>query len=85
MSVQELLTQIKRHGVCLRIGRFEDRLHYFPAGSLTTELVAELKEHKAEIIRVVREEEEDRLLEETGIIQSERQVFEMAREYFRGS
>jgi hypothetical protein len=32
----------------------------------------------------MREDEEDRLLEETGIIQSERQVFEMARTYFGG-
>jgi hypothetical protein len=61
----------------------EDALKAYPAASLTPELTPELataiKEHKADIIQVLREDEEMR---RTGVIQSERQVFEMAREYF---
>lgn len=79
MRVGELLYQVAEHGVTLRCGRTEDRLHYSPAGTLPPKLIAELKEHKAEIIRIMREDEEFR---RTGIVQSERQVFEMAREYF---
>jgi hypothetical protein len=38
-----------------------------------------IKEHKSEIIRITREDEEMR---RTGIMQSERQVFDLAREFF---
>ncbi len=79
MHVGELLYQVAEHGVSLRCGRIEDRLHYTPAGALPPTLVAELKEHKQEIIQILREDEE---LKRTGIIQSERQVFELARERF---
>jgi hypothetical protein len=79
MHVGELLYQVAKRGVTLRCGRTEDRLYYSPAGVLPPELIAELKEHKAEIIRIMHEDEEFR---RTGIVQSERQVFEMAREYF---
>ena len=71
-------------GVTLTCGRTEDRLNAKPAGVLTPNLIAEITEHKSEIIRIMREDEENRRLEVTGIIQSERQVFEMAREWFRG-
>jgi hypothetical protein len=40
---------------------------------------AAIKEHKADIIQIIREDE---LMRHTGVIQSERQVFEMSREYF---
>ena len=40
----------------------------------------ELKEHKPEVIQILREDEEYR---RTGIIQCERQVFDLARDYFR--
>ena len=79
MHVGELLYRIAEHGVTLRCGRKEDRLHYTPAGTLPPTLVAELKEHKQEIIQILREDEE---LKRTGLIQSERQVFELARESF---
>ena len=85
MHVEELLCQIAEQGVTLRCGRTEDRLSYSPAGALPPGLVAEIKEHKAEIIALMREDErrrEDRRLEETGVIQSERQVFEMVRARF---
>jgi TubC N-terminal docking domain len=84
MDVGEVLMEIGRRGVSLRAGRTEDRLHYRPAGGLTPELVADLKEHKAEIIEIMREEEEDRRLKATGIVQSERQAFEMAQKRFGG-
>ena len=79
MHVGELLYRIAEHGVSLRCGRIKDRLHYTPAGALPPTLVVELKEHKHEIIQILRENEE---LRRTGVIQSKRQVFELAREYF---
>jgi hypothetical protein len=78
MHVGELLYRIAEHGVSLRCGRTEDRLHFTPAGALPPTLVVELKEYK-EIIKILREDEE---LKRTGLIQSERQVFELARERF---
>ena len=79
IPVGELLYRIAEHGVTLRCGRTENRLHYAPAGALPPELVVKLKERKQEIIRILREDEE---LRKTGKIQSERQVFDLARDYF---
>ena len=79
MHVGELLYQVAERGVSLRCGRTENRLHYAPTGALPPTLVAELKEHKQEIIQILREDEE---LKRTGLIQSERQVFDLAREHF---
>ena len=79
MRVGELLYQIAEHGVTLRCGRSEDFLHYAPAGGLPPDLVAELKEHKPEVIRILREDEE---YCRTGIVQCERQVFDLARNHF---
>jgi hypothetical protein len=80
MHVGELLCQIAEQGVTLRCGKTEDRLHYAPAGTLPPHLVVELKEHKPEVIQILREDEEYRL---TGIIQCERQVFDLVRDHFR--
>jgi len=80
MHTGEHLYLIAEHGVSLRCGRTEDRLHYAPAGALLPELVAELKERKHEVIRILREDE---VLRRTGKIQSVRQVFDLARNYFR--
>ncbi len=79
MRVGELLYRISEQGVTLQCGRTEERLSYSPAGALPPGLVAELKEHKQGIIRILREDEE---FKRTGRIQSERQVFELAREFF---
>ena len=79
MRVGELLSQIDEHGATLRCGRTEDWLDYTPAGALPLELIDELKARKQEVIRILREDEE---FERTGIIQSERQVFDFARKYF---
>jgi hypothetical protein len=57
----------------------EDTLKLYPADRISAELAAAIKAHKEDIVKIVREDEEMR---RTGIIQSERQVFEMAREYF---
>jgi len=80
VHVGELLYRIAEHGVSLRCGRVENRLHYAPTGALPPNLVTELKEHKPEVIQILREDEAYR---RTGIIQCERQVFDLARDYFR--
>ena len=79
MIVGELLYRISERGVTLRCGRTEDRLHYSPKDALDLELLNELRARKQEVIRVLREDEE---MQRTGIIQSERQAFELARERF---
>ena len=57
----------------------EDTLKVFPAENLTPELAAAIRAHKAEIIKIMREDE---LFLRTGIIQCESQVFALAREHF---
>jgi hypothetical protein len=79
MHAGELLYQISEAGITLTCGRTEDRLNAKPTSALTPELIRGIKEHKMQIIQIMREDEEMR---RTGIIQSERQVFEMAREFF---
>jgi hypothetical protein len=79
LSVGDLLFAISEAGLTLRAGKTGDTLKVFPAERLTPDLAAAIKEHKADIIRILREDEETR---RTGIIQSERQVFEIAREHF---
>jgi hypothetical protein len=46
---------------------------------LPPNLVAELKAHKPEVIQILREDED---YHRTGIIQCERQVFDLARDYY---
>ena len=85
MHLRDLLIEIAERGITVRCGRTEDRLNAQPTAALTPRFIAEIKEHKAEIIALMREDErrrEDRRLEETGVIQCERQVFEMARAWF---
>ena len=53
MHTGELLYLIAEHGVSLRCSRTEDRLHYASAGTLPPELMAELKERKQEVIRIL--------------------------------
>lgn len=74
MHVGELLCQIADQGVTLQCGHTEDRLRFAPAGALPHNLVAELKENKQEVIRILREDE---VYRRTGVIQCERQVFEL--------
>ena len=79
MSVGDTLYAISEAGLTVTSSMTEDTLKIYPARRLTPELTAAIKEHKAGIIKVLREDEE---MKRTGVIQSERQVFEMAREYF---
>ncbi len=79
MNVGDTLFAISEAGLKLKVGKTEHTLKVYPADKLTPELAAAIKEHKSTIIRIVREDEEMR---RTGIIQSERQVFELAREHF---
>jgi hypothetical protein len=79
VQVSELLYRIAERGVSLRCGWTEDRLHYAPKDVLGPELLAELRRHKLEVIEILREDEK---MHRTGIIQSERQVFDLAREVF---
>ena len=85
MHVRDLLAEMAERGITLTCGRTGERLNAKPTAALTPVLIAEIKEHKTEIIEVMRERQrkrEDRALEETGVVQSERQVFDMARRYF---
>jgi hypothetical protein len=79
LSVGDTLFAISEAGLTLAAGETEDTLKVYPPENITLELAEAIREHKAEIIRILREDEEMR---RTGIIQSERQVFELAREHF---
>ncbi len=79
MNVGDTLFAISEAGLTLAVSETEDTLKVYPAEKITPELAAAIKKHKAQIIRIVREDEEMR---RTGIIQCERQLFEMACEHF---
>jgi hypothetical protein len=79
LSIGDVLFAISEAGLTLRMNKTEDTLKVYPAERLTPDLAAAIKDHKADIIQVMREDEE---LRRTGIIQSKRQVFEMAHDYF---
>ena len=79
MRVGELLFRLSECGVTLVCSKTEDRLTVRPASVLTPELIAEIKEHKMEIIQIMREDEEMR---RSGVIQSQRQVLDFAKEFF---
>ena len=78
MHLGDLLYEISSRGITLTCGHTEDRLNAKPTAALTPELVEEIKQHKEELIQVVREDEQMR---RTGNIQSERQVFDLWREF----
>jgi len=73
------LHAISEAGLTLEASEAGNTLKVYPAERISPELAAAIKEHKTDILRIVQEDEEMR---RTGVIQSERQVFEMAREYF---
>jgi hypothetical protein len=79
LSVGDALYAISEAGLTVTASMTEDTLKLYPADRISAELAAAIKAHKEDIVKIVREDEEMR---RTGIIQSERQVFEMAREYF---
>ncbi len=79
MSVGNVLLAISSAGLTLAPGKTGGTLKVYPAENITPELAVRIKEHKAEIIRILRDDEEMR---RTGIIQSQHQVFDLARESF---
>ena len=79
MSVGDVLFAISEAGLSLTASKTDDTLKVYPAENITPELAAAIKEYKSEIIRITREDEEMR---RTGIIQSERQVFDLAQVFF---
>jgi hypothetical protein len=78
MRVGELLYRTTQAGITLTV-KLEGLLNAKPTAALTPELIAELEEHKQEIIQILLEDAE---YERTGILQCERQVFDLAREHF---
>lgn len=66
MKLKELLSELVEAVIKLRYKRTEDRLNVRPTSALTPELIAGIREHKMEIIKLVRwdEGEADRLLQE---------------------
>jgi L-aminopeptidase/D-esterase-like protein len=79
LSVGDTLYAISEAGLTVTASKTEDTLKVYPAEKISPELAAAIKTYKAAIIKVMREDEEMR---RTGIIQSERQVLDVAREYF---
>jgi hypothetical protein len=79
LNVGDTLFAVAEAGLTLKTSMAEDTLKAYPAENLTPELATAIKEHKVEIIQILREDEEFRL---TGTVQAERQAFELAREYF---
>ena len=79
MSVGDVLFAISEAGLSLTPSKIDDTLKVYPAENITPELAAAIKEYKSEIIRITSEDEEMR---RTGIIQSERQIFDLAQEFF---
>jgi L-aminopeptidase/D-esterase-like protein len=67
LRVGDVLFAISEARLTLTASKTEDTLKVFPAERLTSELAAAIKEHKAAIIRIMREDEEMR---RTGNIQS---------------
>jgi hypothetical protein len=79
LNVGDTLFAISEAGLTVIASKIEYTLKVRPAKNLTPELIAAIKEHKTEIIEIMREDEQIR---RTGVIQIESQVFELAREYF---
>ena len=79
MNVGDTLYAISEARLTLTANETEDTLKAYPVANLTPELAADIKEHKTDIMRIMRENEE---MPRTGTIQCEHQVFEVAREFF---
>jgi hypothetical protein len=79
LSVGDTLQAISEAGLTLKASKSEETLKVYPPENITPELAQTIREHKAGLLRIAREDEEMR---RTGINQNERQVFELARERF---
>ncbi len=68
MSVSALLDGLHRRGVRFRIDG--ERLRWFaPVGVMTEADLSALREHKAEVLAILREEQSDRVEERAAILQ----------------
>lgn len=68
MEVQALLDRLYRRGVRLRLNG--DRVRWFaPVGVVTEADLAELRQHKVEVLAFLREEERDRFEERAAILE----------------
>jgi hypothetical protein len=70
LKVGDTLYAISEAGLTLTASKTKDTLKAYPAANLTPELAGAIKEHKADIIRIMQEDEEMR---RTG---------KLAREFF---
>jgi hypothetical protein len=60
LSVGDVLFAISEAGLLLTASKTDDILKVYPAENITPDLAAAIKEHKSEIIRIMREDEEKR-------------------------
>ena len=68
MSATALLDDLHRRGVRLRVDG--DRLRWVaPVGVVTEVDLSALRDHKTEVLAIIREEERDRIEERAAIIQ----------------
>ncbi len=68
MNVDSLINDLHRRGVRLHVNG--DRLCWFaPVGVVTDADLSTLREHKAEVLAIIREEQSDRIEERAAIIQ----------------
>jgi hypothetical protein len=79
LSVGDVLFAVSEARLTLKASKGEDTLMVYPPENISPELARVIRRYKADIIRVLREDEEMR---RTGVIQSERQIFELARRRF---
>lgn len=85
-EIYDLLTSISNRGVSLRWEAATDRLIANPGSRLNGKHKEMLAKHKARIVAAMKEwkrREEDRVYQRTGVIQCERQVFDIAKERLR--
>ncbi len=68
MNVETLVNDLHRRGVRLHCNG--DRLRWFaPVGVVTEADLSALRDHKPEVLAIIREEESDRIEERAAIIQ----------------
>lgn len=76
-----LAAELERCGVWLRYSPSEDRLYHSPASRVSPELAERIRANRDALVRMLIEDEE---LRRTGVLQSERQVFEEFRDVGKG-
>ena len=82
MHIVALLDELGRRGCKLHVSRTEDSLKVTPSEALDAELRKSIREHKQDIIQLIRDHEE---LERTGVLQNELQVRDEFRLRKRGT